>query len=315
MAVDEVEKNQPTATSPNIRSHWSLPSFRTIKKKCAQVADVASHMFNGIRYTHDFLDPKKLFLSKKITFLISHSTTVDCYFVPAHVAVVVNEVISLFSMNSLAEKVHSLMSLTVAARDILQASATVCSFLNEISVVSEAAIFWIEKFNVVTLFVDFICIGKSAVGYHHSYKVLSKLRKRCSVLKEHEAREDQLEIALSLLQKIEKKKNNFSEDLYLSKKALDKKIALLRQGILEKKMDVYRDVDAFFALLAHRATINSHLAVADLVTWVVSSGGAFLGFAPGFQLASGLIVAGSGVASFLLWGGKMVFFSRNPFGL
>ena len=314
MAINSVENDQPTP----IRFSSPIPgpfSLRKIKKKCAKVVDVASHVFSGIRNTRDIIDPKDIYLSKKISFFISYSSVADFFFTPAQVVLAVKKVVSFFSVNSLAEKVNTLLSLIVDVRDILQTSATLCSLLHDFSVASERVVLWVEKFNVATLFVDFICIGKCAVGCHHSYKVVHKLRKRCILLGEQKNWEAQKDLSLRLLAEVEKKKQDFSEDLFLSKRALEKKITLLRREILEKSVASYDNVESFFALLSRRAVLQSRLDRADLVSWVVSSGGAFLGFAPGFLLISGLLVAGSGLASFFLWGGKMLLVSKNPFGV
>lgn len=293
---------------------YSKLFFKSVGKEFNKITDVAANVFRGVRAVQDLSDPQRILFSKRITSLLFFTSTAEFLLFPSYIAASIKDLLCFFTLKGILAKIDALLSFMTDATDLTRNTATLFSILQELRILSEAALRWISTFNVVAFFVDFIALGRSFGTCRNTLLLMRELSHDLNMLAAENVPEKAEEEALRILKKWHEQKESLASDLALSKKALQKRIDCLMKALTEKNAKVFEQTVAFVDTLYHRAKVQSDLAVINLVNTVVISCGTFMGFFPPLSLAATVINGATGIVSFVRWGITTHVLSKNPFG-
>jgi hypothetical protein len=294
-------------------SHSDL--FHGVKKRVSKIASFASNIFSGIRSCSYIAEGIGLQFPGLPAKILALTLVVDFYSVPYTISVIAHEFFCLFAIRSLTDGICACMSLATNLNDLFYNGAMGCYVLNVMEYISEEALAWCDTFYLISCFVNLINIRSEFIAIKETFTKLHSLGKKQEALRLAEGVEQKKGIALQILEKLERKKEGIKERTMIKKKALKEKICSLKLELLDNTQPerTIDHVDELLRLLSSRTKKLGVLSAVDLASSVVGVAAcAVVVFTP-FDIASTVLYGISGIVTFVLWGGRILFIKKDPF--
>lgn len=287
-----------------------------VKNRLLKVAKDLSNVFLGFRSGLSVVECVGVQFSKFL-FKFSNLTRIfDFFEVPYTVALVVKEFFCIFAIGAATDKFGSLLAFLADANDCIDKWATLCNVLNAIEILSEQAIEWVDAFYGISFFISFISIGRDSLACRKAFMKVKSLEKKRAMLLAATNPEQKKKVALAILHELKNNREAIKTRTLISKKALKAKIELVRNKFFDESIAMHiptDQTDELLKLLISRTKKIGILSALDVVNSTVYAAGFALELFTPLEIAGACVIASSGIASFVLWGGRILFIKKDPF--